>query len=115
MWGVVGPCGCAVWCCLVCGGRAVLVCPYVHLPSQTQFGSLDVESSAQHDAYLERMKAEAEDRDSEDGEEEQASLLCTACLPVCGCWYSEVLCVVCCLCTEDSDFVAGDSSEDDLE
>lgn len=74
-----------------------MVWPDVHLPSQTQFGSLDVESSAQHDAYLERMKAEAEDRDSEDGEEEQASLLCTACLPVCGCWYSEVCCAVLCV------------------
>ena len=45
----------------------------MHPISQTQFGSVDVESNEQHDAYLERMKAEAEDRDSEDGGEQEGS------------------------------------------
>ena len=44
---------------------------------------MDVESNEQHDVYLERMKAEAEDRDSEDGEDRQDTLFCNGVVCVC--------------------------------
>ena len=64
-----------------------------HSVSQTQFGSVDVESNAQHDAYLERMKAEAEDRDSEDGGDQEGSAVWGLLTCVCSVLWGVPVCV----------------------
>lgn len=64
-------------------------------------GGSDSESG--HDVYLERVKAEGQERDSEDGTWVTAAI-----------YHSWVLCA--CVTVEDSDFVANDSgSEEALE
>ena len=66
-------------------------------------GASDSESG--HDVYLERVKAEGQERDSEDGR-----------VAICAVTAGKQCVLVCVVCVEDSDFVAhGSGSDDALE
>ena len=72
------------------------------VPQQKVSYDEEISSESDHDAYLERMKAEGEERDSEDGQYQYLSLS-----------HTHTHTISSLFSTEDSDFVAKESGTDD--